>query len=214
MGKYSDLDNRHSALVVILWVLHVEVENVKRRSLWRRACLVALMFLAGFVVMAIPTSSTSRMQYNLGETVRFEIAERDICWWFCGSCKPVCSVEVLAWHITDACGVWIYSVAHDVPVPASSWLGSWSQVDSSGLQVSAGYYQIAVETSLGTISRCIRITECCRGWCWNPGRCLSSCTCNETPTLTECCCKASLEFVVEEAACCFPFFWRCASSCP
>ena len=187
---------------------------MKRRSLWRRACLVALMLLAGSVVMAIPASSTSMVQYELGETVRFEVEEYDICWWFCGSCKPVCSVEVLAWHIADACGVWIYSVAHDVPVPASSWLGSWSQVDSSGLQVSAGYYQIAVETSLGTISRCITVTERCPGWCWNPFQCRSSCTCNETSTLSECCCKVSLEFVVEEAACCFPFFRRCDSGCP
>jgi len=186
---------------------------MKRRSLWRGTCRVALIFLFGSVATAIPTLSTTMAQYDPGETVRFEVSEHDICWWFCGDCKPVCFVEVLAWRITDACGVWIYSVSHEVPVPASSWQGSWSQVDSAGLQVSAGHYQIAVETSLGTISRCIRITERCRGWCWNPCRCLRSCTCNETPALAECCCKVSLEFVVEKA-CCFPFFWRCDSSCP
>ena len=185
-----------------------------RQSLWRRACLVSLVFLAGAAVMAIPAANASRMQYTPGETVRFEVAERDICWWFCGDCKPVCSAEILSWHVSDACGVWVYSVQHEVPVPGSNWLGSWSQVDSAGLQVSAGYYQIVVETSLGPISRCIRITEPCPGWCWTPDRCLRGCACSETPTRAECCCKVSLEFVVEGTACCFPFFWRCSSGCP
>ena len=89
---------------------------MKWRSTWRLACLLAPVFFAGSAVIALPASSVTAVQYELGEAIRFEVSERDICWWFCDSCKPVCSVEVLAWHVTDACGVWIYSVVHDVPV--------------------------------------------------------------------------------------------------
>ena len=186
---------------------------MKQQSLGRRVCLVALVLVAGAVATAIPASSNTVAQYDPGEIVRFEVSEHDICWWFCGDCKPVCSVEVLGWHITDACGVWIYSVAHEVPVPALSWQGSWLQVDSAGAQVTGGHYRIAVDTSFGTLSRCIRITERCPCWCFAPGRCLSRCTCDETPERSECCCKVSLEFVVEKA-CCFPLFRPCEPGCP
>ena len=94
---------------------------------------------------------------------------------------------------------------------AEATILKWNKSD--GAHVTAGYYRIAVDTSLGTLSRCIRITERCPLRCFAPGRCLSRCTCDEAPDHSECCCKVSLEFVVERA-CCFPLFRLCEPGCP
>ena len=186
---------------------------MKWLSFWRSVALIGLGFAVGIVGKAAPGSSMASAQYCLGETVLFRVVDHNICWWCCGSCEPTCATEILRWHISDICGVWVYAVEHDVPVLASAWQGSWAQVNSSGAQVSSGYYQLTVETSAGTFSRCLRIYEaCCRG-CWNPCHCRNQCTCNEVTSITHCCCRTSL-VMGEEPSCCSPSRDFCSSSCP
>jgi len=174
---------------------------------------LCLILAAAITGMAASSSTTFFVNYSLGESVVFQVTERNN--WWCGCCgSECCDTKILGWHVTDACGVWVYSVEYNVAVPASSWQGSWSQVDSSGVQVTAGSYQITVETSAGTLSRCVKIHDPCRCWCWNPCRCWSGCTCKELPSLTHCCCKVSLQLVVEGPSCCFPLFGYCSAGCP
>lgn len=176
---------------------------------------VFVVLVAGVVCMAATSSSTSAAHYQMGETVMFQVEERTIGLWFGCCCEySCCETQVSGWHVTDACGVWIYSVVHDVAVLASSWQGSWSQVDSLGSQVSAGYYEIVVETSAGTLSRCIEVTDSCRFGRWNPCTCQTRCACQEAPSVTDECCCATLDLVVESTSCCLPSLKKCRPSCP
>ena len=191
---------------------------MKRCSVLVTVALGLALLLVAVSGIAGTSTSTSTAQYRLGETIRFEIEDQKTCCWCCCCCcccKPTCcDTQVLGWHITDACGVWVYSVVHDAPVSASTWEGSWPQTNSSGTQVSAGYYKLCVDTSVGTLSRCLKIYDPCRCCCWNPCTCWRRCSCNEIPSIKHCCCRTSLELVIKKPRCCFPFCWPCSSSCP
>lgn len=194
---------------------------MKRQFVLGSVVLGFLVLVASIASVAATSSSTSSAQYRLGETVLFKIASYNTCWWCCCCCESTCAnTEVLGWHVSDACGVWVYSVVHDVPVSASTWQGSWSQINSSGAQVPAGYYKLNVETSVGTLSHCLKLYDPCSSCCWNPCRCLSPCSCRsrcsckEMPSIADCCCRTSLELVLEKSNCCPSFRWPCSSSCP
>ena len=91
-----------------------------------------------------------------------------------------------------------------------------------GTSVSAGSYILYVDTSVGTLSRCLRIYDPCSycNCCWSCSCCnccwprtCSSCT--ASATITNCCCRTSLVLIAEQSTCCYPFFrWPCCSTCP
>ena len=123
----------------------------------------------------------------------------------------------MGWRIVTDSEQVVYSVAHDAPVSSSSWVGTWTQIDSRGAAVSAGQYKLYVDTSVGTLSRCFRLYDPC-SCCWCTPCCTSCTLCTDVPSITECCCKSELEFVstCQTGWCWFPFFWGCGSrsGCP
>jgi len=100
---------------------------------------------------------------------------------------------------------------------ASSAAGaSTSSAYASGAFVPPGYYILYVDTSVGTLSRCLYLYDPCCGCCWGWSSCgWSRCGCGSQSTITSCCCRTSLVWVEEEQPCCHLFFrWPCCSSCP
>jgi len=97
----------------------------------RRQVGIALVFLvlAVAVSTAAATSTLYGTRFKAGETVQFKIEDSTIWWWGCCSCPET---SVLGWHITNSAGQTIYNAVNDAPVPVSSWIGTWAQVDADG----------------------------------------------------------------------------------
>ncbi len=168
--------------------------------------LVVLLMVAGLAGEAAMRRSSER--YRLGEAVLFKVEDGTTGWWWGRCCQPPCSVsQVFGWRIADSTGQTIYAVVHDVPVAASIWQGSWTQIRSTGEAVPAGEYMLYVDTSVGTLSRSFRVYDpCCYGhWGW-----WRNCNwCGTTSTIvTNCFCRTTLILHREEPARCRPLFWR------
>lgn len=178
-----------------------------RRYVGIAVLLLVLAVTAGAVAA---TSTVYGTWFKAGETVQFKIEDSTIWWWGCCSCQES---SVLGWHITDSAGRTIYNAVNDAPVPASSWVGTWTQVDADDNPVGSGRYMLYVDTSVGTLSRCFTIYDPCG--CNYQYRC-NACTCEELPSITDCACKTTLVFIDTSQNCCFPFFWWfgcCSSPC-
>lgn len=87
---------------------------------------------------------------------------------------------------------------------------------ASGASIPPGYYTLYVDTSVGTLSRCLYLYDPCCGCCWGWSSCgWSRCGSGSQSTITSCGCRTSLVWVEEETPCCHLFFrWPCGSSCP
>lgn len=107
---------------------------------------------------------------------------------------------------------------------AESWATASSEAGSSGssaasVQAAAGYYTLYVDTTAGTLSRCLKLYDPC---CWCRGTCCSRqaccfgscCSYKETQTIKACCCRISLELDVVKPKCCFWLFSPCCCGCP
>ena len=195
----------------VYWISEAEVRVVKKRIVWRSSVVIGLVLLAVAVSATASAFSTSYGRYKLGETILFKIEDQQRCGWgcCCNCCQPACTqTQVLGWRIADSSGNIVYSMVYDVAVLASTWQGSWSQVDSVGAAVAAGSFTLYVDTSAGTLSRCLYLYDPCCGCCWGWSRC----GCGQKTTITNCCCSTSLVFVQQSTSCCFSLFrWPC---CP
>lgn len=187
------------------------------KHLWVRATVVllALLIVAGILGQA---STIYSNRYKLGETVLFKVDDSGGSWWSCCCQCDTCSdTQVLGWRIANSSGQTIFSVVHDAPVLASTWQGSWVQVDSTGGAVAAGSYVLYVDTSVGTLSRFINLYDPCNycGWSW--GWSCNTCQQEQATITTHCYCKTSLVLARESStcnSCWWPFFrWPCSSSC-
>jgi len=163
---------------------------VKQRWLLVGCVALAVMVTVGLVGTAA-TSTLFGTRYRIGETVQFKI--EDSTTWFWNCCCTSCCEEtlVLGWRIVAANGVTVYNVAHDAGVPGSAWQGSWTQIDMEGLAIGPGLYTLYVDTSAGTLSRCLTIYDPCYR-CYDP---CSTCSCEQVTAITNCSCKVSLVFV-------------------
>ena len=220
---------------------------MRKRLIWGSVVLVGLVLLATAASTAassfstwygrytLSSSSTWYGRYTLGATISFKVEGQQRCSWgcCCSCCQPSCTeTQVTGWRVADASGSVIYSVVHDAPVLASTWQGSWTQIDSGGASVSAGSYTLYVDTSVGTLSRCLYLYEPCCGSCcsssccgssrcgcgwglcsWGWSRCgWSRCGCGQQSTITSCGCRTSLVLVKESTSCCYSrSLWPC---CP
>jgi len=187
----------------------MEVSVVRGKWAWVGVSLLSVLIVLSFV--AVSASST---RFKVGEDVVFRVDDSTTWYWGCCSCDETL---ILGWRVVTSTEQVIYSVVHDAPVPASVWLGTWSQVDAGGVAVPAGQFKLYVDTSVGTMSRCLAIVDpCARSWC---SPCMS-CVCEGVSTITTCACRASLVFVDSCQTGCFsfPLFWGwgcCGSpSCP
>jgi len=193
------------------------VRDVKKRFVWPGVVLVGFLVVVAVMGAASTPSSVWYGRYRVGETVLFKVEDQKVFCWCCCCCQPTCpETQVLGWHVSDSSGGIIYSVVNDEPVPASIWQGSWSQINSLGASVAAGYYILYVDISVGTLSRCLYLYDPCCGCCWGWSSCgWSRCGCGSQSTITSCCGRTSLVWVEEEQPCCHLFFqWPCCSSCP
>lgn len=208
---------------------------MRKRFVWGSVVLVGLVLLAAAASTTASSFSTRYGRYTLGETILFRVEDQQRCGWgLCGCCcQPPCAeTQVMGWRVADASGNIVYSVVHDVPVLASTWQGSWAQIDSGGASVSAGSYTLYVDTSVGTVSRCFYLYEPCCGSCcsssccgwsrcgcgwgfcsWGWSRCgWSRCGCGQQSTITSCGCRTSLVLVKQSTSCCYSrSLWPC---CP
>ena len=196
---------------------------MKKRFVWGSAVVIGVVLLAMTASATASAFSTSYGRYNLGETILFKIEDQQRGswgWGCCNSCcQPACTAtQVMGWRIAGSSGNVVYSVAHAVPVLASTWQGGWSQVNSVGTAVAAGSYTLYVDTSAGTLSRCLNLSDPCCGGCWGWSGCgwsgcgSSRCGCGQQATITNCCCTTSLVFMQQATRCCFSLFrWPC---CP
>jgi len=179
---------------------------VKHRWAWASVVLVGLVLVAAVAATATTYSNWSG-KYKVGETVLFKVGSQQLWWWNCCCCnqQPACpAVQISGWYVADSTGKTIYNVVFDQPVAATGWQGSWGQVDSSNKAVPAGYYMLYVGTSVGTLSRYIRIYDPCSCWSW-----YQSCTtCGEVPSITNCGCRTSLVLEKVRETCCWPSFWQ------
>lgn len=180
---------------------------MRRRFVWSGVVLVGLVIIAAVMGAASSSSSAWSDRYRVGETVLFKVEDQKLFCWSCCCCQSTCpETQVLGWHVSDSSGGIIYSVVNDEPVPASIWQGSWSQINFVGASVAAGYYTLYVDTSVGTLTRCLRVYDPC-SCCWSLGWCWGCSSCEQTSTITSCCCRTSLVWIVEETPCC-QLFWR------
>ncbi len=187
---------------------------MKHRWIGASVLLVGLVLVVTLTATATTYSNWSG-NYKLGETVLFKVNSQQLWWWGCCCCnqQPTCpTVQISGWHVADSTGKTVYKVVFDQPVAATSWQGSWGQVDSSNKAVPAGYYMLYVDTSVGTLSHYIRIYDpcsCCWSWYW-------SCNaCGEVPSITNCGCRTSLVLLknVEKTSCRPLFWWPCGNPC-
>lgn len=180
---------------------------MKRWSTWAIALCISLVVLAGIGAEAATSSTLGAGRYKLGETILFEVKTSSTAWWSCSSCcQPACTdPQVLGWRVENASGATVYAVIHDGPVAASTWDGSWDQKDSAGAAVPAGTYTLYVDTSVGTLSYCLRLYDpcgCC-SWSWTT----STCPCEARSTITNCTCKTSLVLGPASCGCSSLFSW-------
>jgi len=185
---------------------------VKRRWVLVGCALVLSVALAAVAAQGATTLFGTR--FNVGEELQFKVEDSSTWWWGCCCCECE-ETLILSWRITDLAGVAIYSVIHDAPVAASAWQGAWNQTDINGVAVGAGQYELVVDTTAGTLSRCFSIYDpcACRSPCY-------SCACEQVSSITSCYCKTTLVFV-DTCTNCFPFFSLfgccsspCSSGCP
>lgn len=185
---------------------------------WGTRTLIVLVVLlvVGAVVGQAATNSNGR--YKLGQTVLFKVQDSQVGWWgwgscgCCSSCQSCTSTQVTGWHITNSSGQTVYSVVFDAAVAASTWQGSWGQVNKDGVAVAAGTYTLYVSTSVGTLSRTVTLYDpCCGacGWSWWWG-CTS---CNQQASITtNCYCKTTLVLEEQSSTCCGSLFsWPCSN---
>jgi len=178
------------------------------RSKWARIGLAGLL-LVMVVGTAGMASTLFGKTFDLGEEIQFQVEDTMTWWWGCCTCEDSL---VLGWRIVSLSGQVIYSVIHDAPVAASIWHGSWQQLDMNGAAVAAGQYELLVDTSVGTLSRCFTLRDPC-GCNWCTSAC-NSCICEDISSITNCACRTSLVFIDNCSSGCFPFFfWGCCSSC-
>ncbi|MGB2983753.1 MAG: hypothetical protein WBC63_07840 [Candidatus Bipolaricaulia bacterium] len=167
---------------------------MKRRWVFVGCALVIALLLSA----AATTAATSLFgtRFKAGETVQFSVEDSTTWWWGCSTCEQSL---VLGWRITNTLGQAVYSVVHDAPVSAATWLGTWTQTRLDGTAVSPGQYILYVDTSVGTMSRCFTISDPCGcgygyGYYAAPG--CSSCTsCDQLTSITTCGRRTSLVFV-------------------
>jgi len=179
---------------------------VRRRWVTVGCVLVIAVFLSS--VAATAATSLFGTRFRAGETIQFEI--EDSTTWFWGGACCCCScttTTIFGWRITDTAGQTIYSVVHDAPVSSTMWTGNWGQTNVDGTAVPSGQYTLYVDTSVGTLSRCLTIYDPCA--CCNP---CYSCGCNQVASVVECGCKATLVFV-DTCTGCFPFFGLFGCGC-
>lgn len=173
--------------------------------------LFVVLILSAIAVQAGSTYTSWTGRYKLGETVVFKVQDSGGGWWTCGQCNTCAASQVLGWHIADSSGKIIYKVVHDTPVPSSSWQGTWKQVDVNGAAVAAGSYTLYVDTSVGTLTRFIKLYDPCNSCTWSWG--WSCNTCQEKATIvTNCYCRTSLVLEKETTKCGWPFWWPCCNS--
>ncbi len=183
-----------------------------------RVAIVLVVVLALTAVVAQAASTSSNGRYKLGEAISFKVQDEHIGWWNC-CCQSCCpGTQITGWHVTDSSGQTVYSVVFDSPGVASTWEGSWGQVNMDGVAVAAGNYTLYVSTSVGTLSRTVTLYDpCCGGcgcgcgWTWWWWGCSS---CNQQASITtNCNCKTSLVLLSESSTCCGSLFWWPCSSC-
>jgi hypothetical protein len=175
---------------------------------------VALVFVLVVLMASLAASASSTSlfgtRFKLGTEIQFRIEDQTTWWWGCCECAPS---EVLGWRVASASGQVVYSVVHDAAVPASSWIGSWTQVGASATAVAAGQYILYVDTTAGTLSRCFTLYDACGcSTCWSP---CTSCACQDVSTITTCACRTSLVFVDTCTSGCFSLFgvFGCGCGC-
>ena len=176
--------------------------------------LVAVLVLSAIAVQAGSVYTTWTGQYKLGQTVAFKVEDSGGGWWSCCQCNTCSQSQILGWHIANSSGQTIYTVVHDAPVPSSSWQGTWTQVDANGAAVAAGTYTLYVDTSVGTLTRFIKLYDPCNSCTWGWGWACN--TCQEKATIvTNCYCRTSLVLQKETTPCSWPFWWPCCTpKCP
>jgi hypothetical protein len=176
----------------------------------KRWAVLAFVLVVLVASLAASASSTSLFgtRFKLGTEIQFRVQDETTWWWGCCSCTPS---QVLGWRVASGSGQVVYSVVHDAPVPASSWVGSWTQVNASAAAVPAGQYVLYVDTSAGTLSRCFTLYDPCGcNTCWST---CWSCACQEVPSISACACRTSLVFVETCTSGCFPFFGWLGCGC-
>jgi len=160
--------------------------------------LVAVLVLSAIVVQAGSTYTTWTGQYKLGETVAFKVESSSGGWWSCCQCNTCNESQVLSWHIANS----------------SSWQGTWAQVDANGSAVASGTYTLYVDTSVGTLTRFVKLYDPCNSCTWGWGWSCNTCQENKT-IVTNCYCRTSLVLQKETTTCAWPFWWPCCTSnCP
>jgi len=175
--------------------------------------LCVLLLISAFSVLGSAYTSTPR--FNLGETIQFGVEDSATWWWGCCCCCCDAST-VYGWRVLNSSGITVYSVIHDEPVASTAWQGSWPQVDADGIAVSAGYYTLYVDTSVGTLSRCFYLYDPCDCCSYYSTWCCSSCACESVSSISSCGCSTALQFVDTCTSGCTWFWWfGCGcSSCP
>jgi len=182
---------------------------VKRHLVGVGLCVVLLIS----ALSILGSASTSAVRFQLGEAIQFSVEDSTTWWWGCCCCCETSTVS--GWRVLNSAGITVYSVIHDAPVASTAWQGSWPQIDSEGLAVPAGSYTLYVDTSVGTLSRCLYLydrCDCCSyysTWC-------TSC-CESVSSISSCNCTTSLEFISSCGSACSWFWWfgcGCCSSCP
>ncbi|MCK4394817.1 hypothetical protein KAX17_18110 [Candidatus Bipolaricaulota bacterium] len=190
------------------------------KSWWVRGSVV-LVVLVLFVTIASAAASpcsTRCASYRLGEPIVFMVKDQKTSGWCCCCCTCP-DTQILGWYIVDSDGDTVNSLEFDPVGYASDWDGTWSQTDDLGASVPAGTYTLYVETSVGLLSRCLKLYDpcsCCSGCncCWSYSRCWGwrCCTCGQVATITHGCCRTSLVLTQEKTTrCSFRLRWPC---CP
>jgi len=187
------------------------------KNWWARGSvvLVGLVLFATIAGAAASPWSTQCTQYRLGETIVFTVDQQKVFGWCCCCCTCP-DTQILGWRVVDSSGQTVNSLEFDPVGFASDWDGTWSQLDHSGVPVPPGYYTLYLDTSVGTLSRCLKLYDPC-SCCWGYSRCWGwRCgTCGQVATITHCCCRASLVLVKEESTCCSSrLCWPCWPRCP
>ena len=189
------------------------------KSKWVRSYVLVGLVLGCVIFGSVGMAASSRSGgYRLGEPIAFMIEDQKT-WGWCCCCSTCQDTQILGWYVVDSDGDTVYSVEFDPVGYASDWDGTWLQTDYSSTSVPAGSYTLYVETSVGILSRSLRLydpcSRCC-GWnrCWGYGRCWGwRCgSCSEVATISHCCCRTSLVLIQAETSCCS--FRLCSPCCP